>query len=663
MQAKLSLSVIALSVAGAAIAQPPPPAIPATYPTVSTLANIGGKPGSTLDLSITGTNLLDATGVWTSFGGTTTIPDGQKDPAKLNVKLAIPKEASIGLHTYRVATKAGLSNIRPFIVDELNEIAEKDNNKKITPQMLTSPCVVLGTATAEASDYYKLSVKAGEQLTMEVLARRIGSPLDPVIYVYDVSGKEIPGLYADDTPGLQGDCRVSHTFATAMDVVIEVRDSTFRGGGDFAYRLRIGNFPGAMTTYPLAIQKGQTVNVGFAGPMLDGVKPVSTVADQAFRSVRPKRATGIAGWPVPVDVTPEAQVMEQEPNNTPDKANVIAVPGGISAMFGEKNDVDHFKFPAKKGVKYAITALTHEINTPAEVYFRVLDTKGAELAKSNPQQPNTRVEVSAPADGDLIVACEQTNYLHGPTQVYHLSVKPVTPEVAVVVPFDRVDLPVGGVGAVPITGLLKANGFNAPVTVELVGCEGVSGKITLPAAANPQPAAPVWLPIVCKAGTKPGPLVGSLTTTTTIDGKPVTSTINMIDVVKGNLANMPTPPKDITSRFGVAVVPEVTLSVELKLDKNEVAKGGNLTGKLLAKRGDKVDSDITVAAVSLPPTSVPKLNPIAKGKTDAAFELAIPATVTVGQHQVFMKATTKVNGKDVSVYVAPVEVTVTEPKK
>ncbi len=663
MQAKLSLSVIALSVAGSAIAQPPPPAIPATYPTINTQANIGGKPGSTVDLAITGTNLLDATGVWTSFGGTTTIPDGQKDAAKLNVKLVIPKEAGIGLHTYRVATKAGLSNVRPFIVDELNEIAEKDNNKKTAPQVVTAPCVVLGTATSEASDFYRLSVKAGESLTMEVLARRIGSPLDPVMYVYDASGKELPGLYADDTPGLQSDCRVSHTFPTAMDIVIEVRDATFRGGGDFAYRLRIGNFPGAMTTYPLAIQKGQTTNVGFAGPLLDGVKPVSTVGDRDFRWIQPKREMGLAGWPVPLSVTPEPQATEQEPNDTQEKANTIAVPGGISAVFGKKNDIDYFKFPAKKGVKYFITALTHEVNTPCEVYFRVLDVKGLELAKSNPQQAVTRVEISAPADGDLFISCEQTNFLYSPTEVYHLSVKPVSAEVVAIVPFDRVDLPAGGVGAVPITGLVKTNGFNAPVTVELIGVEGVSGKTLLPATANPQPNAPVWLPIVCKPGTKPGPLVGSLTTTATIDGKSVTTTVNLIDVVKGNLANMPTPPRDITNRFGVAVVPEAPLSAELKFDKLEVTKGGNLVGKVIAKRGDKVDGDITVTAVSLPATSVPKFSPVTKGKNDAVVELNIPVTVAVGTHIVFLKATTKVNNKDVVVYLPPVDVTITEPKK
>jgi hypothetical protein len=664
MRFHLSLSVVALSLAGSAIAQPPPPVVPATYPTINTLANIGGKPGSTVEFTITGTNLLDATGVWTSFGGTTTIPDGHKDATKLNVKLAIPKEAAIGLHTYRVATKSGLSNIRPFILDELNETIEKDNNKKTAPQAITSPGVVLGTATTETSDYYKLSVKAGEQLTMEVLARRIGSPLDPVIYVFDASGKEIPGLYADDTPGLQGDCRLMHTFPTATEIIIEVRDSTFRGGGDFAYRLRVGNIPGAMTTYPLAIQKGQTVNVGFSGSKLDGVKPVSTVGDKEFRWVMPKRDGSLAGWPVPLEVTSEAQATEQEPNNTADKANTITVPGGISAMFAEKNDLDHFKFAAKKGVKYAITALTYEVNTPCEVYLRVLDAKGAELAKSNPQQNSTHVEVTAVADGDLVVACEQTNYQSGPTQVYHLGVKPVSAEATVVVPFDRIDMPSGGVGVLPITGLVKLNGFNGPVTVELMGCDGAIGKVTLPVGANPQPNAPVLMPIVCKPGTKPGPSVGRLTTTITVNGQPVINTVSLLEVVKGNLANMPVPPKEITNRFGVAMTPaSAPYSVELKLKSTEVTQAGTLSGTLTVKRGDKVDGDIAVSAVSLPPTSTPKFTPIVKDKSEAVLEVAIPVTVPPGPHTVFLKATTKVNGKDVAVYVLPVEVTVIELKK
>ena len=68
--------------------------------------------------------------------------------------------------------------------------------------------------------------------------------------------RELIDLYADDTPGLQSDCRLTHTFKDAGEVLVEVRDTTYRGGADFFYRLRIGEFPGATTAFPLAVQRG-----------------------------------------------------------------------------------------------------------------------------------------------------------------------------------------------------------------------------------------------------------------------------------------------------------------------------------------------------------------------------------------------------------------------
>lgn len=498
-----SLSVgVCLVLSGAVFAQPKPPALPPTSPTLTTLASLGGKPGATVDLTLTGTNLTDVTQVWTSFGGKATVPDGQKDATKLNVKIEIPANTPSGFHTLRVATKGGVSAARPFVVDELPEVAEKDNNKKAAPQVIPAPCVVVGTATAEMSDFYRVAVKAGEPITFEVLARRIGSPCDPVILLHDTAGKELFGLYADDSPGLQGDARLTHTFATAGEVTVEVRDTTFRGGADFAYRFRVGNFPGATTAFPLAVQAGQTAPVGFAGPGTDGVKPVTLKGEGDVVYAAPKRDNGPGGWPVPVRVHPHPEGVEQEPNNTPDKANTLPVPGGLSARFGEKGDVDHFKVAAKKGQKLVVTALTFEVNSPAEVYVRVLDAKGVEVVKSNPTQVGTRVEFTAAADGDYTIACEHTNYLFGPNEVYHLSVKPVAADFGVSVAFDRAVVPAGGVGLVPITLFTKLNGFAGPVDIEFTS-PTVSGKTTLPAAANPQPATPLYLPLVAKAGTAP----------------------------------------------------------------------------------------------------------------------------------------------------------------
>ena len=118
--------------------------------------------------------------------------------------------------------------------------------------------------------------------------------------------------------------------------------------------------------------------------------------------------------------------VEQEPNNETAKANKLPVPGGVSAKFEKAGDVDHFAVACKKGVKYAAAATTYEINSPTEVLIRVLDAKGAEVARSNPTQQAARVEFTPAADGDYIIACEHLNYLSGPNEIYHLSVQPVT---------------------------------------------------------------------------------------------------------------------------------------------------------------------------------------------------------------------------------------------
>ena len=108
---------------------------------------------------------------------------------------------------------------------------------------------------------------------------------------------------------------------------------------------------------------------------------------------------------MPVLVHDHPELVEQEPNNEIAKANALPIPSGISARFAEKNDIDFFRCAGKKGQKLVIQVLTYELNAPTELFLRVLDGKGAELAKSNPQLAGVRLEYSPPADGDFYYQC------------------------------------------------------------------------------------------------------------------------------------------------------------------------------------------------------------------------------------------------------------------
>ena len=642
--------------------KPAPPAIPKGYPTLTTPATFGAKRGATVEAALTGTELANATGVWLSFPGKAELVPQKEPKAAPKLKVEVPAATPIGLHSFRFATAAGISNPRPFVVDELPEVLKKaGNTKPQTAQVVPVPCVVVGAAANEAADFYKFPVKAGESVTVEAVGRRIGSLIDPVIILYDASGRELPGLYADDTPGLQTDARVTHTFATAGEVIVEVRDTTYRGGADYGYRLRIGSFPGATCAFPLAVQRGKPTDVGFAGAGLNGVKPVSVTAVGDVAYVAPKR-DALSGWPVSVRVHDHPEAVEQEPNNEIGKANPLPVPGGVSAKFEAKGDVDFFKFPGKKGAKLVIQTLTFEVALNTEVYLKVLDAKGKELAKSNPQQAGVKVEFTPPADDDYFIRCEHTNYVSGPDEVYHLSVRPAAPDFDVTVGLDRVDAPVGGFGLLPITGVTRANGFTGPIEVAFTGVDGVTGKLTIPQSDNPKPVSPLYLRLTPKAGTKPGAYVGTVTATAKLDGKPATRVSSQLDTTKAAFGGMPIAPEDVAQQVAVAVLPEPPFALTLTFEKPEVAKGGTVKGTLSVKPVGKFAEAVTVAAVSLPPTVVPKLTNVAKDGKPVAVEFTIPAGVPAGPAEVILRGTAKVAGKDVSA-LAVATVTVVDAKK
>ncbi|QDU23073.1 hypothetical protein [Urbifossiella limnaea] len=646
-----------------ATGQPKPLVVPPApqAPSLTSAANLGAKPGDTAELTLPGGNLADATGVSISCPGAKAevVPDAKADAGKVKVKVTLPADAAVGLYGLRAATKHGVSNLRPFVVDDLPAVAETDANRsKDTAQPVTAPCVVLGRTDAEVSDFFKLKVSAGQRLTFEVLARRIGSPLDPIVVLHDGATKrELIDKYADDTPGLQADARLTHTFPAAGEVLVEVRDTTYRGGADFFYRLRIGDFPGATTAFPLAVERGKDAKVGFAGPGTEDLPPVTLKVPMTAAGVNaaPKRAGGPSGWPVPVMVSRNPEGVEAEPNNEPAKANPLPVPGGVSAKFGSKGDTDHFKIAGKKGQKLVIAALTYEVNAPTEVLVRVLDAKGAELAKSNPAAVPTRFEFTPPADGDYVVACEHLNYLFGPNEVYHLSVVPAGPDVAVTLALDRYEAPAGGGTAVAVTNVARLNGYAGPVELSIDGGPDLSGKVTLPAGATQ-----AFVPLLVKAGAKPGPLAFRVKAT----AGDVVRYGQLTDLVKTTFGGMSNPPHEFLDGCAVAVVEKAPFAVALKLDPASLEKGKG--GKLLveAKREKEADGDIALAPLFAPAkvTIAPK-GSLAKGATKGDLAVTTAADVPLGPAPLVIRATTKVGGKDYAVTPPPVVADIVEPKK
>jgi hypothetical protein len=656
----LAAAVFLLAEPGPTGAQPKPLVPNPQAPVLKAPFPMGAQRGSTFDLTLTGTNLAGPVALLTTLPGKVTIPtDGNngKDATRLLVRLEIPRDAPVGAYPIRLATEKGLSNVRLFCVDDLPQVLETADNRTVqTAQAVPVPCVVCGRCDAEVSDYFKITVQAGQRLSFEVLGRRLGSAFDPQLTLFDVkTGHELKGGHSNDAPGCQTDPRLTYTFKHAGEVAVQVRDVSWRGGEDFCYRLRIGDFPCATSAYPLAVKRGSKTPVGFAGPLVQGAAPVEVAAptDPAVDSVSvaPRFADGPHGWPVTVLLSDLDEATEQEPNNEPAKANRVAVPGAVSGVLLDKGDVDHFVFAAKKGQRYVIDAQTSDLGSPCEVYLRLLDAKGGQVAASNPMQPGARVDYTAAADGDYTVAVEHLHYWNGPSEAYRLTFLPYEPGFELSVALDRFDVAAGGTLSLPL--LVARQDYAGPITVSVEG-QGLSGEVTIPMGQPPakQPAGP--LAVKADAGLA-GPMVFRVKGTADINGKKVTKYASVKGSVSASLAGLPLPPRETFTAFGLTVKEAAAFTLTAKF---EGGAAGGMPGKpqvlvVTAARGAGFAGEIQLSAAGLPANVTAQLKPIPAGMNEVKIEVLPAENAAVGQFPITVTGKAKHKDRDVTAGAAP----------
>lgn len=654
--------------------QNPPPVKPNPQaPTLGVAVPLGMQRGTALDLTLTGTNLAEPTALWTSFPAKVTIPTDNKngtDQTKLLVRLEVPKDAPIGFHTIRLATTRGMSNLRIFCIDDLPQVMKVDSNRSISSaQTVPIPCVVVGRADPEVTDYFKLSVKAGQRVSFEVLGRRLGGPFDPQISLHDgKTGRELPEAYSNDAPGLQTDSRLTYTFKEAGEYVLEIRDVMYRGGPDFWYRLRIGDFPCATTPYPLAIKRGTKAAVHFTGPSVEGVAPVEVSAPSDPTAdtlwIAPRAANGLFGWPVALTVSDLDETVEQEPNNDIAHANRLAISSAITGRFLEKGDLDYYVFSAKKGQRLQIQGESLEYYSPTLLDMTVNDAKGNQLAASNPQAnhpDDQRIDFNPPADGDYYLMVKHLTDWGGPSEVYRLKITPYQPGFHLTVGLDRFDTAPGRSVEIPIQTLTRRD-FDGPIEISVAGHPGITGQTVINAKPPTPPNQPAGkLTLSVKPDVPMGPYFVRIQSKATINGKPVIVDADVTPSIKEELAGLPFPPRDLLHPVALAVTEKPPFSLLAKVDSAESLRGVPVPLTITAERAPGFSEEIDLTASGLPANvTLPGLK-IAKGQNEVKGQLSAAANAPVGQFSIRFIGKSKVSFKEFHVTSSPANLVLVLP--
>jgi hypothetical protein len=477
-----------------------PTAAQTSYPMVTHTLPVAVRRGQTGEITVDGQmNFAGAYKVLFEGGGLSAEvvpgPATQKPPVRsVKLKVTAAADAPLGVREFRIATASGISSVGQLLVVDEPVVREAgDNNTLATANPIKVPCVVCGRIeAAEDVDYFKFHAEAGQTLTFEVHCARLQDKIhdlqkhaDPMLTLYDANGREL----AANDDFYFADPMLAHTFPQGDDYYVQVRDSKYDGDPRWVYALTVTNRPYVSHIFPTAAKPGQGLTVEPVGsarltkPRLSVTAPTTPGIHEIAFDADGKRTN-----PAALIVSPLPQVIEQEPNDTPEQAQRVAIPCGVNGRIGARHDLDHFAFKATKGKAIRFEVKARRFGTPLrsalDSVLDVMAPKGQVLATNDDAfGKDAGLVFTPPADGDYVVRLRDLNSKGGDTFVYYLECDWARPDFSLRCDCDKAMIGPGS-GTAWYVHVTRRDGFDGPVRVEVKGLpKGVTtNDLTIPAS-------------------------------------------------------------------------------------------------------------------------------------------------------------------------------------
>lgn len=177
------------------------------------------------------------------------------------------------------AAEAASGTPPTIVVGDHPELAEQDRDDDAAQMLAAAPIAVSGRLAAkDERDRYALPVTPGATLRMELLAERIGSPVDGVIIVRNAQGGEM--ARGDDQRGTTDPAIDVNVPAGVTSIIVDVEDLLGHSGRDHVYRLSI--MPANEPDFSLALSQ-DLFNIPIGGRTLVRVAASRAAYDGPIR--------------------------------------------------------------------------------------------------------------------------------------------------------------------------------------------------------------------------------------------------------------------------------------------------------------------------------------------------------------------------------------------
>ncbi len=624
--------------------------VQASSPTLSMIMPRGIQRGAVHELVFSGARLEDAVECMLYFEGVTVEKLEQIDANNVKVTVNVAADCRPGEHVAQLRTAHGITEFRSFFVGLFPAVAETEpNNDPEQAQVIQPGTTITGVITSEDVDRFRFTATAGQRISAEVEAIRLGTAfIDPYLSITGPDGSVV--VWNDDSFVGKQDCFVSFLAPVEGEYILLLRDAAYRGDGNSNYRLHFGNFPRPQQVFPAGARPGETLTVEFPDVVGGVIKQEIVVPAAGERPwLLAREGESICPVPLPFRIVDLENSFDAEPNNSLDQTTPAKAPSAINGRLETAGDQDFYSFAATKDQVFNIQVFARRTGSPLDSIIDLWGNEKNYIAGNDDNgQPDSSMRFQVPADGTYYLRIRDHLNRGGPDFMYRIEISPVTPALNVTIPrIDRysqsrqqVVIPQGNRFATLIMatrgdfgGQIRLLGENLPPGVTM-HCE--------PMAANLQ-----FMPVVFEAAAD-APVAGGL-----IDF--LAAHVDEATGIRGGFTNFgsfvlgePNNADYVTctvNRLPIAVVNPVPFRLEIVQPKAPIVREGSMSLKIVAHRNEGFTAPIAVQFPFRPPgIGATGEVVIPEGQSEVLYPLDANGNAQTGKWPVYVLGRAEVNG-------------------
>ena len=627
-------------------------AVIASQPQLNTILPRGVQRGMEHKLVFHGQRLVDAEEILFYDNGITVESFKANENGKqVTAMVRIADDCRLGEHVVQIRTNDGISEFRNLFVGVMPQVNESEpNNNSETSQSIESNVTAAGVIMPEDVDCFKIALKKGEQLSVEVEAMRLGFWIDAYLAVLGPDQTEL--ATSDDTPLLKNDPFISLTAPKDGDYFIMLRESSYGGSNGARYRMHVGSFPRPTTVFPAGGKPNELATLSFLGDPSGPInQQVQLPARFDFRGGLFPVKNGVSSpSPIQFRINELHNIIEVEPNDSYwPKESVGTAPFAFNGIIEKERDADLIRFTGKKGQELDFQCSAQRVGSGLDPIINVWQASNKKLlfGDDDGRRPDCYKRFTLPADGDYFFRVKDHLDRGHPHFVYRVEISPVEPELSLNIPrFDRysqtgqtISVPQGG----RVATLVNATRDAVTGEIELLSGDLPDG-ITMHAPNMRENLSS--MPVVFEA-TGDAKLAGKL-----VDLKGQIKAENGQAVIGGfvNQADFAMGPPNNSvyyqckvNRLAMAVVEPVPYKVEIVPPQSPLVRNGQKEIKIAINREEGFDGPITLRFPFLPPGigTKNKVN-VPKGVSEFNYPINANGKAELGKWPIYVLATTNV---------------------